>query len=121
MFIYLYVAHSTYFEIYGEVYEDSDVFIHHPLYHPGPFEIVCRSTDEGAITEQGNWIIEAFNSSTTIPFNDSTVTLNNSFVTASAMIRSNGLAALMIEQPIEGYVTCVVNNISHTVRLLTGT
>ena len=119
------VAQSTYFSIYGEVYEDSDIFIHHPLYHIGPFEIICNSQDENAITEQGQWVIQAFNSSTTITFNGSTVVLNNSSISASAMLRGEEpfrQATLTVDQPIEGYFTCTVNNSnSHTIRVITGT
>ena len=121
--MHYFIAQSVFFDIYREVYEDSDVFIHHPLYHPGPFEITCRSQDENAITEQGQWIIQAFNDSTTIDFNGSTVILNNSSITASASLTGQQpfvLASLLIDQPVEGYFTCIVNNISHTIRVLTG-
>ena len=105
------------------MYENSDIFIHHPLYHPGPFEITCRSRDENAITEQGQWVIQAFDNSTTIAFNGGTVNLDNYSINASAALRGREpfmLATLAIDQPIEGYFTCIVNNISHTIRILTG-
>ena len=121
--VYTSIAQSTYFSIYGEVYEDSDIFIHHPLYHVGPFEIMCNSLDENAIAEQGQWIIQAFNSSTTVAFNGGTVFLSNSSVNASATLRgveSFGQATLTVDQPVEGYFTCIVNNVSHTIRVITG-
>ena len=93
------------------------------MYHLGPFEIICGSRDENAITEQGQWIIQAFDSSTTVTFNGGTVHLNNSNITVSALLRGEGpprQAAITIDQPIEGYFTCIVKNVSHTIRTLTG-
>lgn len=102
------------------MYEDSDIFIHHPLYHPGPFVIVCRDRDDNAITVQGRWQIQAFDNSTSVSFNGGSVVLNNSSINALAMLADGGRATLTIDQPIEGYFTCIVNNISHRVRILTG-
>ena len=123
MFI-LFVAQSTYFTIYNEVYEDSDIFIHHPLYHTRPFQIICNSDTSNA---QGEWVVQAFNSNTTIAFS-SNIVLNNSSVNASAELRfretSRGISLssiLVLDQPIEGYFTCIINNVSHTIEVLTGT
>ena len=124
LYVHFFLAQSTYFDIYNELYEDSDIFIHHPFYHPGRFEITCRSQIENAITERGQWIIQAFDNSTTIAFNGGTIILNNSSITASAVLSIREpfmVAILTIDQPIEGNFTCIVNNISNTVRILTGT
>ena len=122
----LFVAQSTYFTIYNEVYEDSDIFIHHPLYHPGPFQIICNS-DTSNIDVQGQWIVQAFDSNTTIAFNSNSTVLNNSSVSVSVVSGIGGVPGrislttqLMLDQPIEGYFTCIINNVSHTIRVLTG-
>ena len=124
MFI-LFVAQSTYFTIYDEVYEDSDIFIHHPLYHTRPFQIICNSD---TLDEQGEWVVQAFDSNTTIAFSSNSTVLNNSSVNASVgLIITESprglilLSILMLDQPIEGYFTCIVNNVSHTIKVLTGT
>lgn len=104
------------------MYEDSDVFIHHPLYHPGPFEIVCRSNNTNAINEQGMWSINVSDVVTNFTFNAGSVFLNNT-INALATLRGEGLfrqATLRIDQPIEGNFTCIINNTSHTIRVLTG-
>ena len=114
----MFVAQPTYFTIYDEVYEDSDIFIHHPLYHTGPFQIICNYSD--TIDVQGQWIVQAFNSNTTIAFNNTNGTiLNNSSVNA-LVSTSRGSSILRLDQPIEGYFTCIVNNVSHTIEALTG-
>jgi len=59
-----------------------------------------------------------------VSFNRGTVVLNNSSINASASLQGEGpfrLAILTIDQPIEGYVTCIVNNVSNTIRVVTGT
>ena len=124
MFI-LFVAQSTYFTIYDEVYEDSDIFIHHPLYHTRPFQIICNSD---SLDEQGEWVVQAFDSNTTIAFSSNSTVLNNSSVNASAELlfretpRGISLSSiLMLDQLIEGYFTCIINNVSHTIEVLTGT
>ena len=121
----LFVAQSTFFIIYDEVYEDSDIFIHHPLYHTRPFQIICSSN---TLDGQGEWVVQAFDSNTTIAFSNNSTVLNNSSVNASVGLiiteSPRGLVLssnLVLDQPIEGYFTCIVNNVSHTIEVLTGT
>jgi len=121
-FAYLLIARPIYFTIYGEVYEDMDVFIHHPFYHFGPFEISCQSMVNSVINTRGMWVIDVMGSRTTVPFDGGNVILNGSMVTVTTELRRTNQTVLVASQPINGKFTCETSDasLSPTIQIITG-
>ena len=121
-FANLLIARPIYFTIYGEVYEDMDVFIHHPFYHFGPFEITCQSLVNSAINVEGMWIIDVMDRRTTVPFDGGNATLNGSVVTITTELRGGNRTVLIASQPVDGKFTCETSDtsLSQTIQIITG-
>jgi len=123
-------AQLQYFMLYDEIYENTSTFIHHPLYHPDPFQISCHNDDD-TIENIGNWRITTPETSVAILFTEGTITVNftidgvNISVDLQATLQplpvGNGsIATLTMSQVVAGIFSCEASDFNISVRVVTG-
>jgi len=117
--------------LYDEIYENTSTFIHHPLYHPDPFQISCHN-NESTIENTGNWKIRTSETFVVIPFDtEVTITVNftidgvNMSVDVQATLQpltvGNGsVATLTMSQAVTGIFSCEASDFDISLRVVTG-
>ena len=117
--------------LYDEIYENTSTFIHHPLYHPDPFQISCHN-NESTIEDTGNWKIRTPETFVVIPFDtEVTITVNftidgvNMSVDVQATLQplpvGNGsVATLTMSQAVTGIFSCETSYFAISLRVVTG-
>jgi len=120
------IAQLLYFKLYDEVYENGSTFIHHPLYHPGPFQLSCHN--DGGFDSTRRWIFSTIdnNNSLVVIDTSTSVTLN---ITIDGMIvpvmfqateQSPTTATLQVSHVIPGNFLCQSNDFNLLLRVITG-
>jgi len=117
--------------LYDEIYENTSTFIHHPLYHPNPFQISCHN-DESTIENTGNWNIRTPGRFVAIPF-DTEVTMTVNFTidgvnisvdiqaTLQPLLMGNGsVATLTMSQAVAAIFSCEASDFNISLRVVTG-
>ena len=120
------LAQLLYFTLYNEVYENATTFIHHPLYHPGTFELSCNN-DAGINNNTVQWIFSPLDDDSEIIIDQSTsVTLNITVdsmvvpVMFQAAMQSSSVVTLQVSQAIPGNFVCQSNDFTLHLRVITG-
>ena len=123
--LYNILAQLLYFTLYNEVYENATTFIHHPLYHPGSFELSCNS--DAGINSTVQWIFSPLDDDSEIIIDQSaSVTLNITVdgmvvsVTFQATVQSSSVVTLQVSQAIPGNFVCQSNDFTLHLRVITG-
>ena len=119
-----------YFTLYDEVYENASTFIHHPLYHPGVFQLTCYS--EIDFDTPRRWIISTNDNilvgnidipgiivhNVTIDGVIVPVTFQASNITVEG--ESRFVTTLRVSHVIPGNFVCQSNDFSLALRVVTG-
>ena len=116
-----------YFTLYDEVYENATTFIHHPLYHPGSFELSCNSN--AGFSGSNRWTFSPFDSNLEVVIdqnqNPQTVSLTIDSKTISVDFRATQLSptivTLQVSQVIAGNFACQSDNFTLHLTVKTGT
>lgn len=114
-----------YFTLYDEVYENASTFIHHPLYHPGPFQLSCHN--DAGFDSTRRWIFSTLNNDSAVVIDISASVILN--VTIDGMIvpvvfqateQSATTTTLQVSHVIPGNFVCESNDFSLLLRVITG-
>ena len=117
--------------LYDEIYENTTTFVHHPLYHPNPFQISCHN-DEGTIESTGNWRIVTPDTTEVILFDtEGTITVNFTIDGVNVPVAvlgtlqplpvGNGsVATLTMSQAVSGIFSCEASDFDISLRVVTG-
>ena len=108
------------------MYENATTFIHHPLYHPGAFELSCNN--DAGFNSTIQWIFSPLDDDSEISIIDQSalVTLNITVdgmivpVTFQAIAQSSSVVTLQVSQVIPGNFVCRSNDFSLLLRVVTG-
>ena len=124
-------AELLYFTLYDGVYENTSTFIHHPLYHPGVFQLSCYS--DIAFDTPRRWIVST-NDNSLVPvinIDISETTILNviingvlvpvTFQASNITVEGNlSVATLQVSHVIPGNFVCQSNDFSLALRVVTG-
>ncbi|XP_065913056.1 uncharacterized protein [Dysidea avara] len=125
------LSQFQYFMLYDEIYENTTTFVHHPLYHPNPFQISCHN-DEGTIESTGNWRIVTPDTTEVILFDtEGTITVNFTIDGVNVPVAvlgtlqplpvGNGsVATLTMSQAVSGIFSCEASDFDISLRVVTG-
>ena len=138
-------AELLYFTLYDEVYENASTFIHHPLYHPGVFQLSCYSDID--FDSPRRWIISTNDNSLVANIDIPGTTVQNVaidgvivlviFQASNITVESESLfvitlhitvvsearlfTTLQVNHIIPGYFVCQSDDFSLALRVVTGT
>jgi len=108
------------------VYENATTFIHHPLYHPGSFELNCNSG--AGFNNNTRWTFSPFDSNLEVIINQNqtvTVDITIDGMAAPVVFRSAQpsptIVTLLVDQVIAGNFVCQSDNLSLHLTVETGT
>lgn len=117
-------AQLLYFTLYDEVYENVTTFIHHPLYHPGPFQLSCHSI--AGLGNNGRWIFSTPDNDLINISHSENDTLNVTIdgkivpVTFQATKQSSSVTVLLVSHVIPGTFVCQSDDFSLLLRVRVG-
>ena len=113
------------------MYENASTFIHHPLYHPGVFQLSCYK--ENGFDNPRRWVISTNdNLVADIPIRENTVldvtidgvvvpvTFQASTISRSVAGQTMFIATLQVSHVIPGNFVCQSNDFSLALRVVTG-
>ena len=112
--------------MYDELYENASTFIHHPLYHPGSFELSCNN--DAGLNSTIQWIFSPLDGNSEIIIDQSAlpvtqnITIDGMIVPVSfqATVQSSSVVTLRVSQVVPGNFVCQSNNFSLLLRVVTG-
>lgn len=114
-----------YFTLYDEVYENASTFIHHPLYHPGAFQLRCYNN--ASLDSTRRWIFSTTDNNSPVIIDLSTTTVLNTTidgvvvpVTFQATEQSSSVAMLQVSHVVPGIFVCQSNDFNLSIQVVTG-